>query len=68
MNSESTSNLKSFACIMAALAVTVVVSWSFIDATSVLRGTRDRAAVARLAAVSEAAAPPGQADARVRLN
>jgi len=46
-----TMNLKALASAFAALAVTFVLSWSFVDATSVARVNRD-GTVAFMAAVS----------------
>ena len=37
----NTLNLKAFASAFAALALTVVLSWTFVDATSVARFQRD---------------------------
>lgn len=37
MNTEVVSSLKTFACGAAALALTAVFSWSFVESTSVAR-------------------------------
>lgn len=37
MNAMTVDNLKTFACTMAALAVTALFSWSFVDSTSMVR-------------------------------
>jgi hypothetical protein len=47
-----TLNLKSVASAFAALALTVVLSWTFVDATSVARVNRDSASQSIVAAVS----------------
>lgn len=37
MNAETINSLKAFACGTAALALTAVMSWSFVESTSVAR-------------------------------
>lgn len=50
MNTATLHSLKTFACTLAALAVTTVFSWSFVDSTSVLRWVGNSVAVASLTA------------------
>ena len=47
-----TLNLKAVASAFAALALTVVLSWTFVDATSLARVQRDSASHGFVAAVS----------------
>ena len=47
-----TMNLKAIASAFAALAVTFVLSWTFVDSTNMARVTRDGASRGVMAAVS----------------
>ena len=48
----TTMNLKSVASAFAALTLTVVLSWTFVDATSIARVHRDGSPGALVAAIS----------------
>lgn len=53
MNTMTLDNLKTLACTVAALAVTTLFSWTFVDSTSVLRWVGAGVTATALAAASE---------------
>jgi hypothetical protein len=53
--SIETTNLKAFACGFAALVVTAITSWSFVESTSAARWLGTHAAAAAVASVAQEA-------------
>jgi hypothetical protein len=52
MNTIISSGLKAFACGTAALALTAIFSWSFVESTSVARWSTNQAATQTAASVT----------------
>ncbi|HKZ73923.1 MAG TPA: hypothetical protein VJ011_07660 [Steroidobacteraceae bacterium] len=61
MNAESVSSLKPFVCGAAALALTAIFSWTFVESTSVVRWTTAQASVQIADAAVSAATHAAQA-------